>query len=273
MQTIDQVLIQWSQDLMNFSSLDGLLCACREALDVLEKDPARGLAYLNESVIMLNQRMHKPASVKILEELLMNDIMKPAVISIPECKPHARDGVLDMVDIVSDSSSDGFESVDLGFGNVYKMQCFNTFTSKDQRDIPLNTLVFVKELNQVVIKVGNVSRYRFVNSRLYRTYSSNGGSKNNARSILCNNNIREKNRRCCSENCQYYHDPILGYRDNSHDTRQFSNNPIVNGVPDFKSGDMVSFNTKKTSWLQSINMYQSSLSNILIACIHSTNAS
>ena len=145
-------------------------------------------------------------------------------------------------------------------------------TYENIRDnIPINKLVFIKNINQVVMKIGTETNYKFINSNLCKVYSNkNNKYCNNTRSIICNNNIKKFNKKCINKDCLYFHDPILGYEDNFHKIRQFSNNPIVYNNILFKSGDLVSDNIKKTDWIDAINLYQSSLSNILIACMHST---
>lgn len=155
------------------------------------------------------------------------------------------------------------ENVDIGFGNKYKLQSFNNINE----NIPFNTLVFVKNIKQVVMKVGDLNNFKFINSKLYKVYSAKN-KLNNERSIICNNNIKRYNKKCNNVDCLYFHDPILGYEDNYHSSRQFSNNPIVYNNSNFKSGDLVPTNIKNHTWIEAINLYQSSLSNILIACMH-----
>lgn len=159
------------------------------------------------------------------------------------------------------------ELVDIGFGNKYQLETYENI----RNDIPINKLVFVKNINQVVMKIGTKNNYKFINSNLCKVYSNKSTKYcNNARSIICNNNIKKYNKKCLNRDCLYFHDPILGYEDNFHSLRQFSTNPIVYNNILFKSGDMASENIKKTDWIDAINLYQSSLSNILIACMHST---
>jgi len=176
-----------------------------------------------------------------------------------------------------------YENVNIGFNNFYKLHIYKSLDS----DIPLNMLVYVKDIDQVVIKVGNKNNYKFINSKLYRTYdiknkitntiyqrdaNIKNEVRNNDRSILCNNNIKSQNKKCQNGvNCKYYHDIILGYEDNFHSTRQFSSNPIIYNCINFKDGYYVNENIKKIDWTDAINMYQSNLSCILIACMHSMN--
>ena len=54
-----------------------------------------------------------------------------------------------------------------------------------------NLLVYVKQIDQVVIKVGNENKYKYINSKLYRTYDVKQKKTNNDRSILCNNKYKK----------------------------------------------------------------------------------
>ena len=147
---------------------------------------------------------------------------------------------------------------------MYKLHIYETLES----DIPLNLLVYVKKIDQIVIKVGSEHNFKFINSKLYRTYDMKN-KINNDRSILCNNNIKELNKKCQNGiNCKYYHDIILGYEDNYHIDRQFSYNPIIYNCVSFKDGLHAKENIKKINWYDAINLYQSSLSCILIGCLH-----
>jgi hypothetical protein len=157
--------------------------------------------------------------------------------------------------------------VDIGFNNYYKFSIYKDLNG----DIPYNTLVYIKEINQVVIKVGDKTNYRYINSKLYKTY--NIKNENNSKSIICNNNIKELNKKCNMPDCKFYHDYIIGYKDNADKNRQFSYNPIVYNCLDFKDGSKVKENTKKIKWFDAINLYQANLSCILIACMHSMNKS
>lgn len=158
-----------------------------------------------------------------------------------------------------------YEYVDIGFNNMYKLHIYNNL----EDNIPFNLLVYVKKIDQVVIKVGNDNNFKFINSKLYRTYDIKN-KINNDRSILCNNNIKALKKKCQNgSECKYYHDIILGYEDNYHSDRQFSFNPIIYNCVSFKDGPYVKENTKKINWHDAINLYQSNLSCILIACIHS----
>jgi hypothetical protein len=198
---------------------------------------------------------------------------------------------------------------DVGYGNMYTLATYRTLSES----IPLNVLVFVVDLEQVVMRLGSKSHSRFVNSRLYKTTQSmqsppltlsqrentrgvshtiptgehaqcvkpqgdthisnlsnltTTGKLHNFRSIICNNNLQSKRRRCQNRQCSYYHDPILGYRDNAHTDRQFPNNPMVARCHSFKSGDSVKKNVQSVDWTEAINIYQSALSNLLIAAVH-----
>lgn len=159
-----------------------------------------------------------------------------------------------------------YEYVDIGFNNMYKLHIYDNL----EDNIPFNLLVYIKKIDQVVIKVGNDNNFKFINSKLYRTYDIKN-KINNDRSILCNNNIKSLNKKCQNGiECKYYHDIILGYEDNYHSNRQFSFNPIIYNCVSFKDGASVKENTKKINWHDAINLYQSNLSCILIACIHAT---
>ena len=157
-----------------------------------------------------------------------------------------------------------YDYINIGFNNLYKLHIFK----KINKNIPFNMLVYIIELNQVVIKVGDDNNYKFINSKIYKTYDVKVNS-DNSRSILCNNNIKDLNKKCNNYNCNYYHDYILGYKDNCHFDRQFSNNPIVFNCPNFKDGSKISENKNKVDWISAINLYQFNLSCLLLGCIHS----
>ena len=158
-----------------------------------------------------------------------------------------------------------YNFVDLGYNNLYKLHIFNSL----EENIPFNLLVYIKEIDQIVIKIGNEKKFQYINSKLYKTYNISN-KIDNGRSILCNNNIKKINKKCLNGvNCKYYHDIILGYKDNAHNSRQFSCNPIIYNCVNFKDGPNVKENIKKIDWHDAINLYQSNLSCILIACIHS----
>ena len=163
-------------------------------------------------------------------------------------------------------NSEDYNFVNLGYDNFYKLHIFNSL----EDNIPFNLLVYVKEINQVVIKIGNDKKFQYINSKLYKTYNAKN-EIDNGHSILCNNNIKKINKKCLNGiNCKYYHDIILGYKDNAHKSRQFSCNPIIYDCINFKDGSYVKENVKKINWYDAINLYQSNLSCILIACMHST---
>ena len=157
-----------------------------------------------------------------------------------------------------------FGYVDLGFNNLYKLHIFKYVNET----IPFNLLVYIIELDQIVIKIGDDKKYRFINSKIYKTYDIKLNN-NNSRSIICNNNIKELNKKCNNYNCSYYHDYILGYKDNYHLDRQFSNNPIVFNCANFKDGSKIKENVKNVEWHNAINVYQFNLSCLLLGCIHS----
>jgi hypothetical protein len=165
----------------------------------------------------------------------------------------------------------GFKNISIGFNNYYNLHCYQYL----KPNLPLNLLLYVQEVDQVIIKIGNNKQYKYVNSKLYKVYNTydstslNYFNENKFNSILCNNNIKELNKKCYSDNCKYYHDYILGYADNFHKTRYYSSNPIVYNCPSFKDGSKIKENVKKIPWYNAINLYQSSLSNLLLGCIHS----
>lgn len=168
------------------------------------------------------------------------------------------------------------EEVDLGFNNIYTTYCIDSIDDTNIHKIPFDTLIFDKSIEQIIIKLGNIHKYKIVNTRLCKVYSYKNNS-DNFRSIICNN-IRKKTNQsqeiiCNLKNCKYYHDPFLGSKNNFHKIRQYSSNPVVfmNNTPmyDFKSGECVAKNTEQVPWVDAITLYQSSLANLLIACIHS----
>lgn len=180
-------------------------------------------------------------------------------------KNNRLDNLDDLDDFINNKIP--YEYVNIGFNNMYKLHIYNNLTE----DIPFNLLVYVKNIDQVVIKVGNENKYKYINSKLYRTYDIKN-KNNNDRSILCNNNIKSLNKKCQNgKDCRYYHDIIIGYEDNAHTNRQFSYNPIIYNCMTFKDGFYVQDNTKKINWVDAINLYQSNLSCILIGCIHAIN--
>lgn len=158
-----------------------------------------------------------------------------------------------------------YKYINIGYGNYYKLNCYKYL--KDT--LPFNLLMYIQELDQIVIKIGDDEHYRYINSKLYKVYNSKNEKTINNKSIICNNNIRELSKKCYIDNCKYYHDYIIGYKDNYHKDRQFSSNPIVFNCNDFKDGSKIKENLKKIEWYDAINLYQSSLSTLLIGCVHS----
>lgn len=158
-----------------------------------------------------------------------------------------------------------YKYINLGYSNYYKINCYKYL--KDT--LPFNLLMYIQELDQIVIKLGEENNFKYINSKLYKVYNSKNEKTINNKSILCNNNIKDLNKKCYVENCKYYHDYIIGYKDNYHKDRQFSSNPIVYNCIDFKDGSKVKENIKNIEWFDAINIYQASLSTILIGCIHS----
>lgn len=174
-----------------------------------------------------------------------------------------------IIDVGKKSKFNG-KPVDLGYGNYYNMKTIKN--KEDIKDIEYNTLFFVENLKQVIIKIGNPfnNTFKVINTQICKVYNSSKYNIDNSRSIICNNNIKEKGLKCNILNCNYYHDPFLGYEDNYHTNRQYSNNPIVYNNPNFKNGEDIKDNIKKIKWHESITLYQSSLMNLLIACAHSS---
>ncbi len=162
-------------------------------------------------------------------------------------------------DFVSEVSP---KMVNIGFDNYYPFDQIESVSIKT----PMNTLLYDKQTHHIIIKVGSMNKYKIINTQLCNVYTSK--STDNSRSIICNNNLVSKGLRCYNSSCKYYHDPYLGYKDNAHPARQYSNCPIVYSKPDFKSGSTISHNAKKVNWPEAITLYQSSLNNILLACIH-----
>lgn len=162
------------------------------------------------------------------------------------------------------------EKIDIGFNNIYQIHTISHINDENINKIPFDLLIYDKSVKQIIIKVGDSANFKIINSRLYHVYNQSRSSIDNSRSILCNNNLKNKNLICSKDNCRYYHDPYLGYKYNCHSDRQFSNNPVVYDCSNFKSGEFVKKNIQTVKWYEAINMYQASLSNLLIACIHST---
>lgn len=171
--------------------------------------------------------------------------------------------------INNDNNYIRYMNVNIGFDNYYSLHCFKNLSSQ----LPFNLLIYIQELDQIVIKVGNNKNYRYINSKLCKIYNTdkltNITKETNIRSILCNNNIKELNKKCYNNNCNFYHDYILGYPDNANYNRQFSSNPIVYLCNNFKDGSKVQENIQTIEWYNAINLYQASLSNLLIGCMHS----
>lgn len=166
---------------------------------------------------------------------------------------------------VNDNNFIDYKKINIGFGNYYKLHSFQYLNDK----LPFNLLMYVQEVDQVLLKIGDENNFQYINSKLYKVYNSKNDKNINSKSIICNNNIKKLNKKCIIENCKYYHDYIIGYKDNYHKERQFSSNPIVYNCIDFKDGSKIKENKKKIEWHDAINLYQASLSNILLGCIHS----
>ena len=170
------------------------------------------------------------------------------------------------------------EEVDLGFDNKYTTYCINSIDNTNIDKIPFDTLIFDKSIEQIVIKLGDIDNYKIVNTKLCKVYSYRNNT-DNFRSIICNNIKNNKSKTfnqeylCNLKNCKYYHDPFIGCKNNYHKNRQYSSNPVVfsNGVPmhNFKSGEHVKENIENIKWIDAITLYQASLANLLIACVHS----
>lgn len=169
---------------------------------------------------------------------------------------------IDPLNTYKNSNYKGYKQINIGFNNFYYLHTYKFLNE----NIPTNLLLYIEELQQVVIKVGYNNKYNYINSKLYNL-SKESNDKNNL--ILCNNNIKLLNKKCNNKNCTFYHDYILGYKDNYHKNRNISYNPIVYKCPSFKDGSKVKKNIKTIPWHDAINLYQSSLSNLLIGCLHS----
>ena len=154
--------------------------------------------------------------------------------------------------------------INIGYNNYYKLPEYEYLSS----NIPLNVIVYINNINSVVIKIGNEEKYKYINAIIGRVPENN--NCNNIRSIICNNNIVKYNKKCQNGlDCSYYHDPIIGYSDISHKERQYSHNPLIYNCTNFKDGKYIKDNVKKISWEDGLNLYQSSFACILLGLIHS----
>lgn len=177
------------------------------------------------------------------------------------------------------------ESNDIGFDNHYTTYSISSIDERNIKEVPFDMFIYDKSINQVVMKIGDTDSYALVNTKLCKVYPPNRQAVDNSRSIICNNNIQnkywlplckevERKNRCDLKSCRYYHDPFLGDKESCHMDRQFSNNPIVfssnknSPIHNYKSGELVKENVKKTKWHEAVTLYQSSLANLLIACVH-----
>lgn len=170
----------------------------------------------------------------------------------------------DNSNFINNSNYLGLKKINIGYNNYYNL---HSYKHVDEQ-LPFNMLLYISEIDQIIIKIGNKRKYKYVNSKLSTVYCSKM-EENKNKSILCNNNIKSNNKKCYNYNCKYYHDYFVGYSDNYDKIRSFSNNPIVYNCYNFKDGNYVKENIKKINWHDALNIYQSSLSNILIACLHS----
>jgi hypothetical protein len=233
----------------------------------------------NEIIDKYNSTYLENISIKfkdILKNYSLNNVFNNKIMNSNIVHTNVN---LDILDISSDinkiiisnnnfiyPNSIKYDFVDLGYNNLYKLHTFNSL----EENIPFNLLVYIKEIDQIVIKIGNEKKFQYINSKLHKTYNVSN-KINNGKSILCNNNIKKLNKKCTNGiNCKYYHDIILGYKDNYHNYRQFSCNPVIYNCINFKDGEYVKDNIKKIDWHDAINLYQSNLSCILIACMHAT---
>lgn len=168
---------------------------------------------------------------------------------------------------MSNNNYIGLQNINIGFNNYYQLHSFRYVSD----ELPFNILIYINDIEQIVIKIGNKYKYKFINSKLYKVYNNTDTINNTHKykSILCNNNIKNNNTKCVNINCKYYHDYFIGHPDNFDNNRTFSSNPVVYNCNNFKDGSLVKMNIKKIYWHQAINIYQSSLSNLLIACMHS----
>jgi len=230
--------------------------------------------YTNHHTKKLNQiniNIYKDLNYSINKDKLNNSNLD--LYTIDNINDYIFDNVLtnDLDNLYNNPNYINIKKVDIGFNNYYELHSFKYFNDSK---LPLNLLIYIQELNQVVIKIGSKTNYKFINSRISKVYNIRDDITKTIiknKSILCNNNINSLNKKCNNNNCKYYHDYILGYSDNYDIVRQFSNNPLVYNCPDFKDGSRIYKNKKKINWYEAINLYQSSLSNILIGCIHAND--
>ncbi len=248
-----------------------------------------------ESIFLCGQKLdskkyikHKKLQQKITNIVNLDTETDEALSDFILSLKHKEDRE-DKVSILQNAIRDKLifvENNDLGFNNKYTTYSIISIDERNINRVPFDILLYDKSINQIVIKLGNDDNYALVNTKLCRVYPPGRQTvSDNSRSIICNNNIQykywlppckevDRKNKCDVNTCRYYHDPFLGDKTSSHKDRQFSNNPIVfssnknSPVHNFKSGEFVKENVKKTKWYEAITLYQSSLSNLLIACIH-----
>lgn len=303
--------------LVCLDSTSVLLSACKRLLsDIESPDMARLMELLSMDLYRSVEYPELPACLINLDvkqslcawasEVSRNVSVRARPVVDAHCNmhPESLDDLSRVADayVSRDSTGDNVRACDIGFGNTYDLLAFADLQQADS--FPMNTLVYVDSIKQVVIKIGKASAYRLVNSRLSRVHVASGGGHPPAiasghgtsrpqagqssdrpyaaslhaskpmqgvyRSVICNNNLRQKKKRCAVAHCNYYHDPILGYLDNMHSSRQYPPNPQVPRCPTFRSGDVVSENVSSTQWHDAITLYQASLHNLLIAAVHSS---
>lgn len=177
--------------------------------------------------------------------------------------------ILDINSIIhqkhNNNTDNNLELVDLGLNNYYNLDTYESINN-----IPFNKIVYIRNIKSVVIKVGNDKKYQYINAIIGKVPENS--DKDNTRSIICNNNIKKYNKKCNNGiNCNYYHDPIIGFPDIAHYVRQYSYNPLIYNCPNFKNGEKIKENCKNLKWEEGLNLYQSSLACILLGMIHSIN--
>lgn len=157
--------------------------------------------------------------------------------------------------------------VNIGLDNYYELPVYNTLND----NIPLNIIVYIEDIKTVLIKVGSINNFKYINAVIGKV-PNNNLEKNNQRSIICNNNIQKYNKKCPNgTECTYYHDPIIGYPDIAHYERQYSHNPLIYNCVNFKNGEHIKENCKNVSWEDGLNLYQTSFAWVLLGLIHSLN--
>ena len=82
------------------------------------------------------------------------------------------------------------ELINIGFDNYYYLHCVNEINDINKDKIPFNLLIYDKSIDQIVMKVGGLNKYKWINSKLSKVYNFSKSNVDNSRSIICNNNLR-----------------------------------------------------------------------------------